>query len=106
MLLERGAAHVTALDVGHGQFDETLKGESRVVVLERLNARDLTAEHLTHAPQLIVCDVSFISLTLALPPALELAQVGAHLLALIKPQFEAGREHVGKGGIVPRCRSS
>ena len=100
VLLERGAAQVTALDVGHGQFDENLRRDPRVAVLERLNARDLTAGHLTHAPQLIVCDVSFISLTLALPPALELAPPGAHLIALIKPQFEAGRDHVGKGGIV------
>ena len=91
---------MTALDVGHGQFDEILRRDPRVAVLERLNARDLTAGHLTHAPQLIVCDVSFISLTLALPPALELAPPGAHLIALIKPQFEAGRDHVGKGGIV------
>jgi len=100
VLLERGAAHVTALDVGRGQFDETLRHDPRVTVLERLNARDLTPEHLKLAPDLIVCDVSFISLTLALPPALKLARPGAHLLALIKPQFEAGREHVGKGGIV------
>ena len=100
VLLERGAAHVTALDVGHGQFDETLRNDPRVTVLERLNARDLKPEHLKRAPDLIVCDVSFISLTLALPPALGLARPGAHLLALIKPQFEAGRGHVGKGGIV------
>lgn len=100
VLVERGAAQVTAIDVGHGQFDDALKRNPRVAVLERLNARDLTAEHLVEAPELIVCDVSFISLTLALPPALRLAKAGAHLLALIKPQFEAGREHVGKGGIV------
>jgi len=100
VLLERGAAHVTALDVGHGQFDQTMRRDPRVTVLERLNARDLKPEHLAQTPDLIVCDVSFISLTLALPPALDLARPGTLLLALIKPQFEAGREHVGKGGIV------
>ena len=100
VLLERGAAQVTALDVGHGQFDETLRRDPRVTVLERLNARDLTPEHVERAPDLIVCDVSFISLTLALPPALALAPAGARLLALIKPQFEAGRDQVGKGGII------
>ena len=100
VLLERGAAHVTALDVGHGQFDENLKRAPRLVLIERLNARDLTPEHLLEPLDLIVCDVSFISLTLALPPALELAKTGAHVLALIKPQFEAGRDLVGKGGIV------
>lgn len=100
VLLRRGAAHVTALDAGHGQLHDSLRADARVTALEKLNARDLEAGHLPGPVDLIVCDVSFISLKLALPPALELAVDGALLVALIKPQFEAGREHVGKGGIV------
>ncbi|MFT3989451.1 TlyA family RNA methyltransferase [Aestuariivirga sp.] len=100
VLLERGASHVTAIDVGHGQLADMLRGDARVSAIEGLNARDLGAEQLRGAPQLIVSDVSFISLRLALPPALELAEPGAHLVALIKPQFEAGRVRIGKGGIV------
>lgn len=97
VLLEEGAAHVTAVDVGHGQMQVH---DPRVTLIEGLNARDLSAEHLGRPVQLVVCDVSFISLTLALPPALDLAEEGALLVALIKPQFEAGREAIGKGGIV------
>ena len=97
VLLEEGAAHVTAIDVGHGQMKVQ---DPRVTLIEGLNARDLCAEHIDRPIQLIVCDVSFISLKLALPPALELAEKGAMLVALIKPQFEAGRDAVGKGGIV------
>lgn len=97
VLLEEGAAHVTAIDVGHGQMKLS---DPRVTLIEGLNARDLSTEHLDRAVHLIVCDVSFISLKLALPPALELAEEGAMLVALIKPQFEAGREAIGKGGIV------
>ena len=101
VLLERGAAHVTAVDVGHGQMDARLKADSRVTVIEGLNARDLTASHLgNHPPDFLVCDVSFISLTLALPPALELASRGARGVFLVKPQFEAGREAIGKGGLL------
>ncbi len=100
VVLRRGAAHVTAIDVGHGQLHETLRCDDRVTSIEGLNARDLSADHLASAPDLIVCDVSFISLTLALPPALTLAAPGARLVALIKPQFEAGRDRVGKGGVV------
>lgn len=98
--LTRGARRVTALDVGHGQLHETLARDPRVVAIEGLNARDLTAAQLPAAPQVILADLSFISLTLALPPALSLATPGAHLIALIKPQFEAGRAHLGKGGVV------
>jgi 23S rRNA (cytidine1920-2'-O)/16S rRNA (cytidine1409-2'-O)-methyltransferase len=98
--LERGAAHVIALDVGHGQLHESLRADPRVTVVEGLNARDLTQGHLTEPPHAILADLSFISLTLALPPAFGLAASGAHLIALIKPQFEAGRAHLGKGGIV------
>jgi len=97
ILLEEGAAHVTAIDVGHGQM---VVKDPRVTSIEGLNARDLAREHLAHAIDLIVCDVSFISLKLALPAALDLAERGAHLVALIKPQFEVGREGLGKGGIV------
>jgi len=100
VLLERGAARVVALDVGTDQLAPSLRREPRVTVIEGLNARDLDASHLPFRPGFIVADVSFISLKLALPRALALAKPGAHLIALIKPQFEAGRDHVGKGGIV------
>ena len=100
VLLQRGAEHVFAIDVGHGQFDLSLQGNPRVTSIEGLNARDLTADHLKHKIEIIVCDVSFISLKLALPAALDLADSGTHLIALIKPQFEAGRDAVGRGGIV------
>ena len=97
VLLEEGAAHVTAIDVGHGQLQVQ---NPRVTSIEGLNARDLARGHLAHPIDLIVCDVSFISLRLALPAALDLAEEGAHLVALIKPQFEVGRSALGKGGIV------
>lgn len=97
VLLEEGAAHVTAIDVGHGQMKLS---DPRVTLIEGLNARDLSTEHLDRPIQLVVCDVSFISLKLALPPALALAEEGALLVVLIKPQFEAGRDAIGKGGIV------
>ncbi len=100
VLLRRGAAHVTALDAGHGQLHDSLRGDARVLCLEKLNARDLEPGHLPGPVDLIVCDVSFISLKLALPPALKLAAEGAALIALIKPQFEVGRAALGKGGIV------
>ena len=97
VLLEEGAAHVTAIDVGHGQM---MIHDPRVTLIECLNARDLAREHLAHPVDLVVCDVSFISLKLALPNALALAEPGAVLIALIKPQFEVGRDALGKGGIV------
>lgn len=101
VLLERGADRVIALDVGHGQLDAALAADPRVTSIEGLNARDLTFADLGFvAPEMIVCDVSFISLTLALPAALALAAPGAKGVFLVKPQFEAGREAVGKGGIV------
>jgi len=100
VLLSRGAARVYAVDVGHGQLDWRLREDPRVEVRERLNARHLTAADVPEPVDLIVCDASFISLTLVLPPALALARPGARLVALIKPQFEAGREAVGKGGVV------
>ncbi len=100
VLLERGAARVFAVDVGHGQLDPSLRKDPRVVRLEGVNARNLTEAQVPEPPDVIVSDVSFISLTLALPPVLALARPGAQLRALVKPQFEAGPEHVGKGGIV------
>ena len=100
VLLERGAARVTAIDVGHGQLAPALAADPRVRVIEGLNARDMTAGHLDGAPDLVVADVSFISLRLALPPALGLASRGARCVLLVKPQFEAGREAIGKGGLV------
>jgi 23S rRNA (cytidine1920-2'-O)/16S rRNA (cytidine1409-2'-O)-methyltransferase len=100
-LLERGAAHVSAIDVGHGQFAAALAADPRVSLIEGLNARDLTRDHLQgRSPDFIVCDVSFISLRLALPPALELAAPGARAILLVKPQFEAGRAAIGKGGLL------
>ncbi|WP_274629794.1 TlyA family RNA methyltransferase [Arvimicrobium flavum] len=100
VLLERGAAQVTAIDVGHGQLEKVLADDPRVTLLEGLNARDLGAEHVPEAPDFLVCDVSFISLKLALPNALVLAASGARGLFLVKPQFEAGREAIGKGGLL------
>jgi 23S rRNA (cytidine1920-2'-O)/16S rRNA (cytidine1409-2'-O)-methyltransferase len=98
VLLQRGAARVIALDVGRGQLHERLRNDPRVSVLERTNARDLT--ELPFAPDLVTCDVSFISVRTALPPALALAKPGWEALVLVKPQFEAGRDQVGKGGVV------
>jgi 23S rRNA (cytidine1920-2'-O)/16S rRNA (cytidine1409-2'-O)-methyltransferase len=98
VLLQRGAARVIAVDVGYGQLHQRLRDDPRVVVLERVNARALT--ELPFPPQLIVCDVSFISVRTALPPALALAAPGWQAVVLVKPQFEAGRADVGKGGVV------
>ena len=100
VLLERGASQVIAVDVGHGQLDWRLRNDPRVVVLERTNARNLKAEMLPGAPELIVCDASFIGLSTVLAAALGLAAPDAELVALIKPQFEAGPAAVGKGGVV------
>jgi 23S rRNA (cytidine1920-2'-O)/16S rRNA (cytidine1409-2'-O)-methyltransferase len=100
VLLEAGAAHVTAIDVGHGQLSPQIAFDPRVTSIEGLNARDLAITHLRAAPEIVVADVSFISLKLALPPALALAAAGAYGVFLVKPQFEVGRAHIGKGGIV------
>ena len=97
-LLQRGAARVVAVDVGYGQLHERLRRDARVVSLERTNAREL--RELPFAPELVVCDVSFISLRVVLPPVLALARPGWQALVLVKPQFEAGRSEVGKGGVV------
>ncbi|WP_066687024.1 TlyA family RNA methyltransferase [Caulobacter sp. CCH9-E1] len=100
VLLSRGAAKVFAVDVGRDQLHAKLKADDRVMDLSGVDARALDAERIPTPPHLVVSDVSFISLTKALPAALDLAAQGADLVALIKPQFEAGREHVGKGGLV------
>lgn len=100
VLLSRGAARVFAVDVGRDQLHAKLKADDRVMDLSGVDARALDAERIPTPPHLVVSDVSFISLTKALPAALDLAAQGADLVALIKPQFEAGREHVGKGGLV------
>lgn len=100
VLLSRGAARVHAVDVGYGQLDARLRGDARVVVLERTNARHLTAAQIPEPIDLVVCDASFISLRLVLPAALALTRPGARLVALIKPQFEVGKGQVGKGGVV------
>jgi len=98
VLLQRGAARVIALDVGYGQLHDRLRRDSRVTLLERTNAREL--RELPFAPDLVVGDVSFISLKLVLPPALALARAGWEAVVLVKPQFEVGRGEVGKGGVV------
>ncbi|HEX5468089.1 MAG TPA: TlyA family RNA methyltransferase [Gaiellaceae bacterium] len=99
-LLQTGAARVCALDVGYGQLHPSLRSDPRVTVLERLNVRNLDCGALPFAPTFVTCDVSFISLTKALPPALACAATGWRALVLVKPQFEAGRAEVGKGGVV------
>lgn len=100
ILLERGARKVYAVDVGHGQLHAKLAADPRVVPLEGVNARDLARAHIPEPADCIVADVSFISLKLVLASALKLTGDGAWLVALVKPQFEAGRDAVGKGGIV------
>jgi 23S rRNA (cytidine1920-2'-O)/16S rRNA (cytidine1409-2'-O)-methyltransferase len=100
VLLQRGAARVIAVDVGYGQLHPKIREDPRVVVFERTNARALT--ELPFAPQLVVCDVSFISVRTALPPVLELAAPGWEAVVLVKPQFEAGRADVAKGSGVVR----
>lgn len=101
VLIERGASHVVAVDVGHGQMDKDLAADARVTAIEGLNARELAAQHLGgRRIGCIVSDVSFISLRLALPPALALAAPGAFCVLLVKPQFEAGRAAIGKGGLL------
>ena len=99
-LLQRGAAHVYAIDVGYGQLAWKLRSDPRVSVLERTNIRHLTALPDHAVADLAVIDASFISLTLVLPPTLQLLQAPGQVVALIKPQFEAGKEQVGKGGVV------
>jgi 23S rRNA (cytidine1920-2'-O)/16S rRNA (cytidine1409-2'-O)-methyltransferase len=99
-LLQRGAAKVYAIDVGTNQLAWKLRTDPRVISKEKTNIREVTREQVPEPIELIVCDVSFIGLRTALPAALALAAPGAHLVALIKPQFEVGKGRVGKGGIV------
>jgi 23S rRNA (cytidine1920-2'-O)/16S rRNA (cytidine1409-2'-O)-methyltransferase len=98
VLLQRGAARVAAVDVGYGQLHERLRAHPRVTVLERTNARDL--RELSFSPDLVVCDVSFISVRLVIPPVLALAKPEWEAVVLVKPQFEAGRAEVKRGGVV------
>jgi 23S rRNA (cytidine1920-2'-O)/16S rRNA (cytidine1409-2'-O)-methyltransferase len=99
-LLQRGAARVYAIDVGTNQLDWKLRNDPRVIVQEQVNARYLSNEHVPEPCDLLVCDVSFISLKLIVPPAVPLLKPGAGMVLLVKPQFEVGRDDVGKGGIV------
>ena len=99
-LLQNGAAKVYALDVGHGQLDWKIRNDPRVVVMEHCNARHLQPGDLPEKASLAVADVSFISLTLVLPPVTAVLTDGGMILALIKPQFELSREEVGRGGVV------
>jgi 23S rRNA (cytidine1920-2'-O)/16S rRNA (cytidine1409-2'-O)-methyltransferase len=99
-LLQRGAARVIALDVGHGQLAHRLRRDPRVIVMDRTNIRYIAPADLPYRPQLVVIDASFISLKLVLPPILEIAATSADIVALIKPQFEVGKGKVGKGGVV------
>jgi 23S rRNA (cytidine1920-2'-O)/16S rRNA (cytidine1409-2'-O)-methyltransferase len=99
-LLQAGAAHVVALDVAYGELAWGLRGDDRVTVIERFNARHLRPEDLPYAPDLITIDVSFIGLAKVLPAALDCAAPSFDCLALCKPQFEVGRAGVGKGGVV------
>ena len=99
-LLQRGAAKVYAIDVGYNQLDYRLRNDSRVISMERFNVRHLSSEDIPETVGFICFDVSFISLELVLEPALRVAKPGAELVMLVKPQFEVGRENVGKGGIV------
>jgi 23S rRNA (cytidine1920-2'-O)/16S rRNA (cytidine1409-2'-O)-methyltransferase len=99
-LLQRGARHVLAVDVGYGQLAWELRADPRVTPLERINVRELDTDSLPYRASLVTADLSFISLRLAMGPLVRAAAPGADLVLLVKPQFEAGREHVGRGGVV------
>jgi 23S rRNA (cytidine1920-2'-O)/16S rRNA (cytidine1409-2'-O)-methyltransferase len=100
VLLRAGAAHVIAVDVGYGQLDWSLRTDSRVTVLDRVNVRNLRPEQVAPAPDLVTADLSFISLTLVLPALVPCAAPDADFMLLVKPQFEAGKGQVGAGGVV------
>ncbi len=104
VLLDRGAARVYAVDVGRDQLHPCLRSDARVLSMEGIDARSLTASDCTPAPSLIVCDASFISLLKVIPNPMSLAANQADLIALIKPQFEVGRASIGKGGLVKSAR--
>jgi len=99
-LLQRGAKHVISLDVAYGQIDDAMRHHDQVTVIERLNARDLIPTDLDYQPELAVIDVSFISLTKVLEPVVNATAPDAKILAMVKPQFELGRQRVGRGGVV------
>jgi len=99
-LLQKGAARVYAVDVGHGQLDARLRSDARVLVREKVNARSLSGDEVPELVALAVVDVSFISLRLILPAVARLAKAGAAIVVLVKPQFEAGRGEVPRGGVV------
>ena len=107
ILLQRGARHVVAVDVGYGQLAWSLRTDERVSLLERTNVRDLTPELVGGPPSLVVADLSFISLRLVLPALVSVSAADADLLLMVKPQFEVGRDAVGTGGVVsdPRVRA-
>lgn len=100
VLLRRGAARVFAVDVGHGQLVDRLRSDPRVVVHEGMNVRELVAGQFAPAPELVVADLSFISLTLVLPAFATVVAPGGELVLMVKPQFEVGRERLGSGGVV------
>jgi 23S rRNA (cytidine1920-2'-O)/16S rRNA (cytidine1409-2'-O)-methyltransferase len=100
VLVERGAAKVYAVDVGHGQLHPSISALPQIVAMEGVNAKDLTREMIAEPVSLLVCDISFVSVTKVLAAPLALCAPDAEAVVLFKPQFEAGREHVGKGGIV------
>ena len=100
VLLRGGAARVVALDVGHGQLDPRIAGDSRVIEMSGVNIRDVEADDLPYRPSMIVSDVSFISLTYVIPVIARIAAPGAHVVLLVKPQFEVGKGNLGKNGIV------
>lgn len=100
VLLRRGAAHVVAVDVGHGQLVPALRADERVTVVEGCNVRDLTPEDLARPPDLVVADLSFISLAVVLPAVAGVLRAGSQALLMVKPQFEVGRERLGSGGVV------
>ncbi|NEG90072.1 TlyA family RNA methyltransferase [Bifidobacterium aerophilum] len=100
VLLRRGASRVIALDVGHGQLDARIADDPRVVRMDGVNIRDVTADDLPYRPEMIVSDVSFISLTYVIPVIARIAASGAHIVLLVKPQFEVGREGLDRHGIV------
>ena len=99
-LLDRGAGHVYALDVGHGQLDPRIAGNERIIEMSGVNIRDVEADDLPYRPSMIVSDVSFISLTYVIPVIARIAAPGAHVVLLVKPQFEVGKGNLGKNGIV------
>lgn len=100
VLMERGAVRIYAVDVGHDQLHARLRGSNRVISLEGQNVKELTPAIIPDAIDLLVCDISFVSIIKVLAPALALCRPGADAVILIKPQFEVGRENIGKGGIV------